>query len=409
VYGLTVVALLRLSEMRSCEALELSEEAVRLLGQQPIEPDLPMAPHFISGLALMDLGRCDEAENAFAQGLADCEDGAGTFLEAFHVGRSWLLFNAGRWDDALAEVTTGLETSRHLQANTALRCQSALIALHRGEAEGHALPDSRGEGASCGYAHPYVECSARALSQEAEGDREGALQTLFDSWETSLADFGPRALLQLGPDAARLAAESGDTQRLDKMCRALEGLAAASRTVHVRALESLCWGLLESDCALLRKSAQLFHSLGCALYEAYAFERMAVLFARSDRQDEARNAFHSALALYDRLDATWDAARAEKQLTAVGLRARRRSRGRPRTGWEALTETEHAVIEHVAVGCSNPDIAARLFLSPRTVQFHLTSIFSKLGITSRVELAVIASRRAIPAQDSRSGVAAAVG
>jgi len=67
-------------------------------------------------------------------------------------------------------------------------------------------------------------------------------------------------------------------------------------------------------------------------------------------------------------------------------------RGRPAVGWVSLTPTEREVARLIAEGLANKDIAARLFVSPRTVQSHLTHIYGKLGITSRVHLAQQAVR-----------------
>jgi len=74
----------------------------------------------------------------------------------------------------------------------------------------------------------------------------------------------------------------------------------------------------------------------------------------------------------------------------------RRGRGerkRPASGWESLTPAELDVIELVRQGLPNKDIAARLFISPRTVATHLTHVYTKLGLTSRVQLAQEAARR----------------
>jgi DNA-binding CsgD family transcriptional regulator/tetratricopeptide (TPR) repeat protein len=68
-------------------------------------------------------------------------------------------------------------------------------------------------------------------------------------------------------------------------------------------------------------------------------------------------------------------------------------RARPALGWDSLTPTEHAVAQAVAEGLSNPQIAARMFISRRTVTTHLTSIFRKLSIPSRAELAARVARR----------------
>jgi DNA-binding CsgD family transcriptional regulator len=77
---------------------------------------------------------------------------------------------------------------------------------------------------------------------------------------------------------------------------------------------------------------------------------------------------------------------------AVGYVTRGRGpRVRPALGWESLTPTELTAAQ--AEGLSNPQIAARMFISRRTVTTHLTSIFRKIGISSRAELAARAARR----------------
>ncbi|OBH19821.1 LuxR family transcriptional regulator [Mycobacterium sp. E3247] len=70
----------------------------------------------------------------------------------------------------------------------------------------------------------------------------------------------------------------------------------------------------------------------------------------------------------------------------------RGARGRPANGWESLTPTELDVVRLVGEGLPNKDIAARLFVSPRTVQSHLTHVYTKLAVSSRVQLAQEAAR-----------------
>ena len=72
----------------------------------------------------------------------------------------------------------------------------------------------------------------------------------------------------------------------------------------------------------------------------------------------------------------------------------RGERKRPASGWASLTPAELDVVRLVAEGLGNKDIAGRLFVSPRTVQSHLTHVYTKLGLTSRVQLAQEAARRA---------------
>jgi DNA-binding NarL/FixJ family response regulator len=72
----------------------------------------------------------------------------------------------------------------------------------------------------------------------------------------------------------------------------------------------------------------------------------------------------------------------------------RGERKRPTTGWASLTPTERAVVQLVFEGLGNKDIGTRLFISPRTVQTHLTHVYTKLGLTSRVQLVQEAAHHA---------------
>ena len=74
-----------------------------------------------------------------------------------------------------------------------------------------------------------------------------------------------------------------------------------------------------------------------------------------------------------------------------------RSNARGKTkGWEALTKSERTVVLLAAEGLTNPEIGKELFISPRTVSTHLERAFSKLGVTSRVELARLVIHRGAP-------------
>jgi DNA-binding CsgD family transcriptional regulator len=73
----------------------------------------------------------------------------------------------------------------------------------------------------------------------------------------------------------------------------------------------------------------------------------------------------------------------------------RGERKRPSTGWASLSPAELKVVQLVKDGLTNTEIARRLFISPRTAQTHLSHIFSKLGLTSRTELAPAAVKRGL--------------
>ncbi|MGC2674848.1 MAG: LuxR C-terminal-related transcriptional regulator, partial [Mycobacterium sp.] len=94
-------------------------------------------------------------------------------------------------------------------------------------------------------------------------------------------------------------------------------------------------------------------------------------------------------------DSAWAEGAALSVEEAIGYAQRGRGqRNRPTSGWGSLTPTERDVVRLVSEGLANNDIATRLFVSPRTVQTHLTHVYTKLGLTSRVQLAQEAARHA---------------
>jgi DNA-binding CsgD family transcriptional regulator len=94
-------------------------------------------------------------------------------------------------------------------------------------------------------------------------------------------------------------------------------------------------------------------------------------------------------------DAAWAEGGALSTEEAIAYAQRGRGeRKRPSSGWGSLTPTEHDVVRLVAEGLANKQIGGRLFISPRTVQTHLTHVYAKLGLTSRVQLVQEAGRHA---------------
>ncbi len=95
----------------------------------------------------------------------------------------------------------------------------------------------------------------------------------------------------------------------------------------------------------------------------------------------------------DDFDAAWAEGAALSTEEAIAYAQRGRGeRRRPTSGWGSLTPMENDVVRLVREGLGNKDIGARLFISPRTVQTHLTHVYAKLGVTSRVQLVQEAGR-----------------
>lgn len=143
--------------------------------------------------------------------------------------------------------------------------------------------------------------------------------------------------------------------------------------------------------ALLAEDPEPHFAAALAVHEQAGrpFERARTELAfgeylrRARRRTEARGRLRAALDGFEALGAAQWAERARMELRASGERSRRRD---PST-LDELTAQERQIAGLVAEGGTNRDIAARLFLSPRTIDFHLRNVFRKLGISSRVELA----------------------
>ncbi|ONI85742.1 LuxR family transcriptional regulator [Saccharothrix sp. ALI-22-I] len=150
-----------------------------------------------------------------------------------------------------------------------------------------------------------------------------------------------------------------------------------------QAVASRCRALLTDDEQWFTQAVDLHRT-----NEGRPFERARteLLYGewlrRARRKTDARTHLRSALDLFERLGATPWAARARTELRATG-----ESRAVPGPDpLSALTPQELQVVRLAAEGLSNRDIGAQLFLSPRTVGYHLYKAYPKLGVASRVEL-----------------------
>lgn len=103
------------------------------------------------------------------------------------------------------------------------------------------------------------------------------------------------------------------------------------------------------------------------------------------RNDLGENEFESA----------WAEGAALSAAEAITYAQRGRGeRKRPAKGWASLTPAEHDVVQLAARGLSNSDIAVKLFVSPRTMQTHISHVYAKLGLSTRIQLAQEAARHA---------------
>ncbi|MFJ7146823.1 LuxR C-terminal-related transcriptional regulator [Streptomyces sp. NPDC100445] len=168
--------------------------------------------------------------------------------------------------------------------------------------------------------------------------------------------------------AGRLAAENPD----------VESVGAAA--LHAAAL-------LEGDLDKLRRAAEA-HTDPWA--RASVLEDIGVRLCEGrEESPEAVGYFECAMRAYTHMGSLRDSSRVMSRLRSINASPRSRERCRPRSGIRGLTDTEYAVAKLVSQGLTNGETAEQMFLSRHTVAFHLRKVFQKVGVKSRIELAVI--------------------
>ena len=257
------------------------------------------------------------------------------------------------------------------------------------------------------------------------GDVGTALDVTAAAWEQGRVLPGFAAHLR--PTIAQAALAGGDLiaarRWADEAVATAPGWAVLVRALSVRAHVATAQGQLaqaeRDNHDALSNVPEGFPYVGTS----DILECLATLANEAGRQREAARFFGAADAIRQRMNVVrfkvWDAdyeaslavvrdALGERDFDAAwaegtalsieeAIAYAQRGRGqrkRPASGWASLTPTERDVVRLVSDGLGNNDVAARLFVSPRTVQSHLTHVYTKLGLTSRVQLVQEAARHA---------------
>jgi DNA-binding CsgD family transcriptional regulator len=191
------------------------------------------------------------------------------------------------------------------------------------------------------------------------------------------------ARFRFQPDHLEAVVELGDLARARALLDRLDARATAFPRPWILAVAGRCHGLvLAAEGELEAAAAALDESLRCHEDLAMPFERARTLLVdgrtlrRLKQKRRARAALDEATAIFEALGA------ARWVVTAHAELARLASRRAP----DELTPTERQIAELAATGLSNPEIAARIYVSRKTVEANLGRIYRKLGISSRAQL-----------------------
>jgi DNA-binding CsgD family transcriptional regulator len=196
----------------------------------------------------------------------------------------------------------------------------------------------------------------------------------------------PPATVQWGPDLIEAYVEIGSPAEAEAALAVFETQAQRTGRMWALATAARCRGLLASErgfVAEFEKALALHDRTPTPFERARTELSYGQRLRRAGLRRKSRDLLHAAYATFERLGAEPWTRRTATELRATGERVR------PIKGSAAehLTAQELQVALIVAEGATNREAAAQLFLSPKTIEFHLSHIFRKLGLRSRTELA----------------------
>ncbi|MFU8872281.1 helix-turn-helix transcriptional regulator [Micromonospora sp. SL4-19] len=303
-------------------------------------------------------------------------------LQDHGFAQGWL----GRYGEATATLNAGLRLATdlgHEHRVSHLTCSLAWVLAHLGDVQG---------------------CRAKAEEGVTRADSHGmVLAAAVGRWALGLLELGlgrpDAALRQLqavpvtgigvlsAADQVEAAVRSGEPAQAREPLARYVAWARHVRQPSSDAIAMRCRALVEEDEAHFARAVHLHGDFA----QPYELARTRLAYGewlrRARRRADARVQLRGALEVFDRLGSELWAERARVELRATGdVPAAPRKADDPLS---VLTPQERQVVRLAAGGASNRDIAAQLFLSPRTVGYHLYKAFPKLGITSRAHLAAL--------------------
>jgi DNA-binding CsgD family transcriptional regulator len=396
-WALLMMALVHHLQGQTTDALPLFDRALSVTKGDPALTDLRLLLHINKAVML---GHLDQYEDAFtvatqARRLAD-QVGTVVRLAQAHGALGQLFFETGRWDDALTEVAAVPLGLKGHDAACGEFGTSAVISFHRGDviAARRDLASAEPHAKRIGHRLIGPLALARSLDHENEGNLPEALGSLASAFDGDRGELGE--FEDLLADAVRLAMLTGDQDIARSLAKHAGVLADESPIPHRQANALYCRGMVDHDPHKLMAAAARYEDASRPLLQAKALEAAAVEFVEVDERGLARDAFTRAVEVYESLGAAADVSRVLATFRSHGIRRGPHSKHRhASSGWDSLTPMETKVAAFVEEGLSNPDIAAKLMLSRRTVGTHVSHILKKLGVASRTDIARESALRSV--------------
>lgn len=396
--GLTIQSRLAATAGRFDEGVALAERAVEAAGDDTSalrrDPYLYLALNQINQDdfegALVSLTQA--REQATARGWPSSQLRLHGILAMRH-------YYAGAWDDALAECDAATIMAGDLGSRSSfstVRAVRALVSVHRGDFDTarRAIEEGQAELATVGSDQsglPYLAW-ATVLLDSAEGRAAATVEAVAPLFEMA-ALLAPAVVLWPAADVVSLAVDVGKlgfASAITEQVESLVAIGAHSPTARAAALQIR--GMVDNDLALLVDAAAVEGAGRRPAAWMASAERAATALIAAGQADRAVPLLEEVRSVASQLGALPVERRVRALLRDCGIRSTGAApASRPASGMDSLTPTERQVLDLVAAGLSNPEIAAHLVISKRTVESHMSRLYTKLDVTNRVALARLTS------------------
>jgi len=363
-------------------------------------------PNYL-GFAEYFCERYDDAVRHFRRGIALSRAvGQGQFVISMMVGLAQALERLGRLREALNTAEAAVEASRlsgNRQAIGFALVAEAWTAAELGDVdharaaaeEAVAALDSLDESVLTRATHAHVGVIWLEI-----GEPQRCIEQLRAAGLPDFTLIEPGRRGWLYTVLARAELEGGDhtaaAQWLARGEATVRGLGlplAEAWVLHARSLLTLADGDAAAAAQMALEAGERADAVHAPVPAARCRTLAGVALARAGDSEQAVRLLTRAQRDLAACEANRHRDEAARELRRLGRRVTARQRpGAGGQGLGVLSGREREIADHVALGCTNREIADQLFLSQKTVEGHLTSVFSKLGVSSRAEVAEAVGR-----------------
>ncbi len=351
-------------------------------------------PEEIAALQFID--RFDEAGALLLAASRRPEEQRAADLPSLICAQLWQDFKLGRFDEADADARTllrvGNEVGNYVHRLDARVVTSTIAVVHGdlGLAQ-ELLAKAEDEAAASDPVQIPGLMLARARIAAAEGDFGAGLRLLKPLMSSPAASrtYWPRLLDQMRLQAG-LAVGAGDLAFARETAH--QALGAAQRNPGVASFQGVALqirGFVYGEAVTLGTAVGLLRGSPRPVMLASALADHGVALVRAGSRSQGIRQLEEAWMIYDSLDAQPAMTGVQQELDAAGARRKRpvRAKHRPDFGWAALTDSEIKVARLVSAGHTNRSVAELLGVTSSTISTHLRSVFAKMDVQSRVQLA----------------------